>query len=157
MIFLLISIVIPAAVYICLPIVIERLTGKRPARDVILIIACVVYFLSWFLPSPLIHGHNTSFTTHFIGGGVFSGLLWWYIKRHLQWSAAPVLELVSLLAFVSLFGLANEIFELIVVELKVVTTLSLTDTSWDLLANTLGALLFWLVYRLFLKVAFKNN
>jgi hypothetical protein len=50
-----------------------------------------------------------------------------------------------LLALVSLLGVANEILELVAVQLGLIE-LSLSDTPWDLLMNTLGALAFYNVY-----------
>lgn len=147
MIFLFLSVFVPVATYTLFPAVLEKLTGKQASRTTLLGIAGIVFFISWFLPSPLIDGRNTAFMTHLIGGGVYCGLLWLYTKRHLHWKASWLLELITLFAFVSAFGVANELFELFIVHFKFVTSLNLTDTSWDLLANTLGALLFWVVYK----------
>lgn len=148
MIFLFLSVFVPVATYVLFPVVLGRLTGKRASRNALLGIAGAVFFISWFLPSPLIEGRDTSFTTHVVGGGIFSGFLWLYTKRHLQLQINPFLELISIFAFVSVFGIANELFELFIVHYKFVTSLNLADTSWDLLANTLGALFFWVLYRL---------
>lgn len=148
MLFVIVSIVIPLFVYYALPPVVGYLTRKPTAADSMLLVACLAYFISWYLPSPSIDGQNTAFTTHLIGGGVFSGLLWLYLKNHLRWQTSVALELLSLFTFVSALGVANELVELLLVELGL-TNLSLADTSWDLLANTLGALLFWICYKLF--------
>ena len=40
----------------------------------LLYVACLLFFISWYLPSPLIDRQDTSFTTHFVGGGLFTGL-----------------------------------------------------------------------------------
>lgn len=53
--------------------------------------------------------------------------------------------MVSLLALVSMLGVANELFELAAVQLGLIG-ISLADTPWDLLMNTLGAFTFWSVY-----------
>jgi len=58
-----------------------------------------------------------------------------------------VTEFLSLFALVSMLGVANELFELVIVNLGV-AGLALTDTSWDLLMNTLGALLVYCTYSL---------
>lgn len=78
--------------------------------------------------------------THFVGGGVFTGLLWWYLKLALNWRAHWLIEAFSLFALVSALGCINELAELMMVKAGL-ATITLTDTSWDILANSLGALL----------------
>jgi len=147
MFFILVSVIVPVILYLFLPRIIRFLTGKILARDMILLLACLIYFISWYLPSPLIHGENTAFTTHFVGGGIFSGLVWLYLQRQMRWEMSWSIELISVFAWVSMLGVANELFELATAEFHI-TQLTGTDTCWDLLANTLGALTFWVVYRL---------
>ncbi len=147
MIYLLVPVIVPVAVYILLPWMVGRLFHKHIDRNALLVIACLIYFMSWYVPSPLIEGRNTSFTTHVIGGGIFSGLLWLYIKEQINWKGSWGMELVSLFAFVSAFGVLNELFELTILQLHLVKKLNITDTSWDLLANTIGALVFWVIYK----------
>lgn len=147
MIFLILSIIVPIIVWTVFPLFVGWLSGKSIQRNSTLILACFCYFISWQLPSPLIHGVNTSFTTHLIGGGVFCGLLWLYVQQQLHLKLSWMLELITLYSFVSAFGVANELFELATVEFHL-TRLSGADTWWDLFANTLGALVFWIVYKL---------
>lgn len=147
MIYLLVPFVVPIVIYLLLPWLTGKLTHKHLQRNMLLLVACIVYFLSWYLPSPLIQGQNTSFTTHFIGGGVFSGFVWLYLKQEVKWKSTSIIELLSLFAFVSAFGVLNELFELVIVQLHLVKKLNITDTSWDLLANTIGGLAFWLIYQ----------
>ncbi|MEO5927478.1 MAG: hypothetical protein ABIO72_02125 [Patescibacteria group bacterium] len=151
MFFLALSIVVPILVYALFPAFIQIATGKQFKRDGILLVACVLYFISWQLPSPLIHGHNTSFTTHLIGGGVFTGLLWLSVKKQMNWKMTWLIEAMSLFACVCMLGVTNELFELATVELHL-TRLTGTDTWWDLFANTLGAFIFWIFYRIVLCV-----
>jgi hypothetical protein len=120
-----------------------------------LLLACFLFFISWYLPSPDIQGQQTAATTHFVGGGVFTGLIWIYAKQYLRWTKHWIIELFSLLALVSLLGVMNELFELLVVNLGL-ANLHLTDTSWDLLMNTLGAITVWVVYRVYMHT-FKNK
>lgn len=152
LIFVIVSIVVPVIVYMGLPQILARLRSfKKDTSTLPLLIGGILFFISWYLPSPLINGENTAFTTHFIGGGVFSGFVWYYIKNALGWQPKrwrALLELASLYALVSSLGVANELFEL-VIKMGGLTTIPLTDTSWDLLANTLGAFAFWIAYRLF--------
>ena len=150
MIFVLISLIVPLLTYLFLPYALKTITLKKPPERSLLVIAGVLFFLSWFLPSPDIQGENTAAVTHFLGGGVFTGFVWLYIKEHLRWRAYWVIELLSLLALVSLLGVANELFELVAVRLGLIE-LSLSDTPWDLLMNTLGAITFWIFYKLIVR------
>ena len=151
MFFTFLSIIVPLVIYLLLPVVAQIVIGKPLKRDALLLIACLCYFISWYLPSPLIHGQDTSFTTHVIGGGVFSGFLWLYLKRQLNWKLLWIEEMMSLYAFVCAFGVANELFELLISELHLVR-INGADTWWDLLANTLGAFVFWIGYRIVQKI-----
>jgi hypothetical protein len=145
MLFVFVSIIVPILIYVFLPWFIWAMSGKKPVSRALLAIAGLVFFVSWYLPSPEIQGQDTSAVTHFVGGGIFTGLTWLYIKRQLRWQAHWLVELTSLLALVSLLGVANELFELAIVQIGLVD-ITLDDTPWDLLMNTLGALTAWLSY-----------
>jgi hypothetical protein len=145
MIFTIVSILIPLLIYFFLPQVVQRLNGKNSTAKPILIIACALFFISWYLPSPLIHGQNTQFTTHFIGGGLFTGFLWLYLIKNMPWKLSRLQAFLLLYFLVSGLGVANELFESFLAETGFVE-MGLADTSWDLVANTSGALLFWLLY-----------
>ncbi len=156
MFFILVSIMVPIIIYAFFPKAIQMLTGTSIKRDGMLLLACLVYLLSWYLPSPLINGQNTAFTTHLVGGGVFSGLLWLFAKQQLQWKASWLIELLSLYVFVSALGVANELFEFAASELKFVR-INGADTWWDLCANTLGALGFWVFYQIAIQTRLGNR
>ena len=150
-IFHIVSIVVPIVIAVGLPRLVE--TKRQPKAEIlplraILYSACILFFISWYLPSPLIYGEDTSFVTHFIGGGVFTGLLWLYLKQVIGWSSSWYLEAFSLFALVSALGAINELFELALVEMNV-SSILLTDTSWDILANTLGAVIVYGAYRVY--------
>ncbi len=147
MFLILVSIAIPLALLLLVPWIFRFLIGRPPGSSQFLLIAVLLYSVSWFLPSPLIGGINTAFSTHLMGGGMFSGFLWLYFKKNLQWQGGWMVELVSLFGFVSTLGVLNELAEFALVQLGLIR-LSAIDTWWDLLANTLGALLFWVSYRL---------
>lgn len=147
MIFLIVSIVVPIVVYFGWPPLLQALSKQAPTSKLSLAIGCLVFFISWYLPSPLIQGQNTQFTTHFIGGGIFTGFFWLYSKQQLKANWNILIELASLYALVSALGVANELFEWLIVEIGGIN-FKLTDTSWDLVANTAGAICFWLLYRL---------
>ncbi len=139
------SIVVPILVYLVAPWVVTQLGGDARRYRRLLIVACLVFFVSWYLPSPLIDGEDTSFTTHFVGGGIFTGLFWLYLKWSLHWRGVWWLEAFSLFALVSALGCVNELFELLMVRIGI-SSIPLDDTNWDILANTLGALMVYLVY-----------
>lgn len=148
MFFIFISIIVPTVVYFGLPHIVERIGGKRAVSKDLLIVACFLFFISWYLPSPLIQGENTAFTTHFVGGGMFSGLLWFYIRKHLSIKLSLLQDLLAIYTLASALGVANELFELAVSQFSIVD-LEPFDTWWDLLANTLGAVLVWGVYSIY--------
>lgn len=145
MVFVLISFIVPSVIFVLLPSALKWLFGKRPRRDILLLVACALYAISWYLPSPLINGINTQFTTHFLGGGVFCGLMWLYVTRSLNWKGAWWLEALSLYATVCVLGVTNELLEFTLLHLHL-TSLTGADTWWDLVANTLGAAVFWVIY-----------
>ncbi len=142
MIFLLLSVFVPLVVWTFFPWVLHKVTARRFERNWLLFVGCMCFFISWYLPSPLIRGMNTQFMTHVVGGGFFSGILFLYVKRQLHWNPSWFVELITLFAFVSTLGVMNELFEFATVELRL-TQLNGADTWWDLLANTLGALFVW--------------
>lgn len=142
-IFHIISVVVPVLVVYLLPM--ELLRRKVSTEALyryrwLLYGACGLFFISWYLPSPLIFGQDTSFTTHFVGGGIFSGLVWLYIRQvtgvRFGWS----LDAFALFALVSALGVLNELAELFFAVVLGID-IRLTDTSIDLFANTVGALL----------------
>jgi len=145
--FIVVSVFVPLVLYFGLPwlLQISGLSTGDKHRS-LLLVACLLFAGSWYLPSPLIDGQDTSFTTHFVGGGLFCGWLWLYLKRSLDWKHTWWIELFGLFALTSALGTINELFELLLVESGIVN-ITLSDTPWDLLANTLGAGVFWLSYK----------
>ncbi len=96
-----------------------------------------------YLPSPLIDGQDTSFTTHFVGGGLFTGLFWVYLVSSMKWRAHWLVMAFSVFALVSALGCVNELAELFMVKVGL-ASIKLDDTNWDILANTLGAATVWI-------------
>ena len=118
-----------------------QVNGSR----LLLATACFLFGVSIFLPSPYIDGESTEFLTHVFGGGVFCGLLWLYFQPQIhaqEWRK----EVVALFVLVSALGVVNELFELVMHVLGF-NPKSIADTSWDLLANTIGVFLFYAAYR----------
>ncbi len=147
MLILLVSIFVPVFIFAVLPLALEKLLGRPIGDRALLGLACLLYAIAWYLPSPPIQGQHTAATTHFIGGGIFSGLLWLYLIRQLRWRAPLLIRLASLFAFVSTLGVLNELAELLAVQAGL-ADLTLADTSWDLVMNTAGVALFMVLYAL---------
>ena len=143
--FHLISIFVPLVFALLLP---RYLPVREKNFRPLLYIACSLFFISWYLPSPLIDGEDTSFSTHFVGGGMFTGFLWLYIKKSIRWSSSWGIELFSLFMLVSALGCVNELAELFMVKADIANIL-LTDTNWDILANTLGSVVVFIGYALY--------
>jgi len=139
-----ISILVPTTLAVATPYVLKKngFDSEQKYRW-LLYVACLLFFISWYLPSPLIDGQDTSFTTHFVGGGLFTGLFWVYLVSSMKWRAHWLVMAFSLLALVSALGCVNELAELCMVKVGL-SRIKLDDTNWDILANTLGAAMAWL-------------
>ncbi|AJA06520.1 hypothetical protein TM7x_02315 [Candidatus Nanosynbacter lyticus] len=139
-----ISVFVPIALSVIVPYVLRK-NGFNVEKKYrwILCLACVLFFISWYLPSPLIGGRDTSFTTHFVGGGLFTGLLWIYLVLVMRWRSRWLVMAFSLFALVSALGCINELAELFMVKFGL-ASITLDDTNWDILANTLGASAVWI-------------
>lgn len=143
-----ISVGVPLALWLLMPWLLARMGAvqeKERRSRWMLALACLLFFVSWYLPSPLIDGRDTSFTTHLVGGGIFTGLLWWYGLRSLQRRLSWVVAAASLFALVSALGCVNELAELFMVKFGI-ARITLEDTSWDIFANSLGAGLVFVVW-----------
>lgn len=139
-----ISVCVPVTLAFAVPYVLRRhgFTDEKKYRW-LLYLACVLFCISWYLPSPLIEGRDTSFTTHFVGGGLFTGLLWVYLVLVMRWRSRWLVMAFSLFALVSALGCINELAELFMVKFGL-ASITLDDTNWDILANTLGASAVWI-------------
>lgn len=145
-------IVIPVLVYI----VVRKIGAQYHIKNqqLLLVLACVLFGVSIFFPSPPIYGEQTEFFTHFFGGGFFMGLIWLYFKPLFQ-TNKWYKDLIWLYVLTCAFGVLNELYEL-AVYIAGLNTKPITDTSWDLLANTLGMLVFYGCYRLAKRVFFSR-
>jgi hypothetical protein len=149
MIFIVISVVVPIIIAIGLPQALQKYGYKNERKlRPLLYVACALFFISYYLPSPLIEGRDTAFMTHLIGGGVFTGLLWVYLKAAVKWRTHWAIGLFSAYALVSALGCLNELAELAIVKFHLFT-MKLDDTNWDILANTLGLTLTFIGYKLY--------
>jgi hypothetical protein len=146
MFYLLFPFLIPILTILLFPVLANLIASQKYRKNIYLYLAAFSYFLSWYLPSPLINGQNTSFTTHVVGGGFFSCLLILSFIKSQNHKLNLFQEFLTFFAFTSSLGTLNELFELFLVQFHLVKKLNITDTSWDLLANSFGCLIFYLVY-----------
>lgn len=96
-----------------------------------------------------------NFLYHAIGGGVTTTLLFIYLLKTYSISLSWRVELVLLYCFVSALGIINELAEY-AGELVIgngAFSWDSHDTWRDFVANTSGAVLAWLVYRVCLVVS----
>jgi hypothetical protein len=146
------AVLIPVAIYIVASKLATHFDIKN--QRLLLVLACVLFGASIFFPSPPIYGEQTEFFTHFFGGGVFMGLIWLYFKPLFK-AATWYYELAWLYVLTSALGVLNELYELFIYVVGL-NTKPVTDTSWDLLANTLGVLAFYGCYRLAKRLFFSR-
>lgn len=146
MIAIIASIVVPAVIYLFLRPLVEKKYSLAKKYRVPLIVGSVVYFFAWYLPSPVIDGLDTGFWTHF-AGGIAAGFFWLYLIKSGVWKVKGVgAELVLLYALVSSLGVLNELAEFALYKVNLFP--SVADTSWDLVANTLGAAVFYAAFKI---------
>ncbi len=139
-----ISVLVPTTLAVATPYVLKKngFDSEQKYRW-LLYVACLLFFISWYLPSPLIDGRDTSFMKHFVGGGLFTGLFWVYLISSMKWRAHWLIMTFSLFALVSALGCINELAELFMVKAGI-AKIEIDDTNWDILANTLGAATIWI-------------
>jgi glycopeptide antibiotics resistance protein len=129
-----------------LPVVCGRLglqvhqTAKWPA-----FLAAFLSLAAFLIPDVHISSQTTTFQLHFVGGGMYCALLFVYLKRFFGLRINIWVSLLLLFALTSTFGVANELVEFTLNHLGV-ASVDISDTSWDLLANTSGALFGYVLY-----------
>ncbi|MCA9328085.1 hypothetical protein KDA14_06155 [Candidatus Saccharibacteria bacterium] len=140
--FTVIAAIVPLLIYVGMP----KFFGTTAHRQ-LLAIAGILFFASHWVPSPDVNGMQTQFLTHLIGGGIFTGFVWLYIIRVKGLTDEWYIEMATLFALVSSLGVLNELFEFVLYQFGMMPH-GIADTSWDLVANTLGALIFYGLYKL---------
>lgn len=144
MIFQFFSVLVPIILFIVLPRYFHDYPEEKQARPW-LFMAGALFCIAYYLPSPIIDGMDTHFWTHFIGGGIFSSVLLVYIMRAMGARYSEIEYGIRLFILVSTLGVMNELAEFVLVKLHI-SQITLADTSWDLVTNTLGAGAGWLMY-----------
>jgi len=148
MIFILISVIVPLVIALGLPRALRSFGYDEQAHPPWLCAACLLFFIAYYLPSPLIEGRDTQFVTHVVGGGFFTGMVWIYFTRSIGWKPHIVIEAASLFMLVSALGCLNELAELAIRTFGL-ADMPLDDTNWDILANTLGSAVLFGAYELY--------
>ena len=142
-------VIIPIAIFLITNYINRRYRVRKSSSW--LAVAAIIFSASLFLPSPQIQGIDTEFWTHFFGGGFFIGILYVYFRplvlrvlktKELRWYH----DLILLFMFTSALGVVNELYELFAQQVRLHDE-TLEDTPWDLLANTLGIVTFYGVFR----------
>lgn len=136
----------------CLPLYVPKLAQKfglvlHSAPAWLPIIAALVYACAPFLPDIHISRETSSFQEHFVGGGIYTTLLYIYFTRLAGWRPRWWLALLTLFAWTSALGVLNELVEFSLVKLSI-TQIDIADTSWDLFANTTGMLTGFVIWQL---------
>lgn len=94
----------------------------------------------------------SNFILHLVGGGIVSSFLYFYVKLSFNIKIDWKLDLLALLAFVSALGSINEIAEYALDSLQVSQfSFDRKDTWRDIVANTSGAVLGWVIIKLLRK------
>jgi hypothetical protein len=100
----------------------------------------------------------SNFLLHFFGGGVVSVLWWRYFNTHFLLARTWLQDFMYVWALVCMMGVANELFEFFLDStLGYQFSFDRYDTWWDLVANSLGAIVGWVSTYSFEKNKSKNN
>lgn len=118
-------------------------------------LAAVLYFTSLFLPDIGITAETDTFQQHFMGGGVYTAMLYIYFSSLFGWRPKWSVALATMFAWTSALGILNELLEFALTKLHI-TDINITDTSWDLVANTSGMLATFISWR-FIAVFSRRN
>lgn len=135
--------VLLAALTLCLPFVLPRLARRvgaklAPAPTWLTWLAAGLLLLALVMPDIHISGETDTFQLHFVGGGLYTACLFVYFCRAFRLSLPLGYRLAALFAVVSALGVANELLEFSLTHLQI-QPMDISDTSWDLVANTSGA------------------
>jgi hypothetical protein len=134
-----------------LPLIVPRVASKlgfvlHSAPAWLPILAALVYASAPFLPHLHFTTETDTFQEHFVGGGVYTTLLYIYFTRLAGWRPRWWVVLLTLYAWTSALGVFNELVEITLVKLNI-TGINISDTSWDLVANTTGMLTTFIIWR----------
>jgi hypothetical protein len=114
------------------------------------LVAAIIYFGSLYVPDIHISMETSTFQEHFLGG-VYTAILYVYFTQLFGWRRHWLVMLVGLYAWTSSLGVANEILEFALTKLDI-QHINISDTSWDLVANTVGSFTAYALLRLFARL-----
>ena len=158
--FFFLCVVLLGIVTACLPIIMKFTAKCMPnikfysGSSWLPILAGILIVVSTQLPNINISNQTSTFQQHFVGGGMYSACLYLYAKQIFNWKLYWLVDLLALFAWVSAFGVANKMMEFALLELHLANIYT-GDAYWDLLANTLGGFIGYLL--LFKFVKFSRN
>lgn len=135
-----------------LPYILHKYTKLKNTSSYLPPIAAFLFFIAFFIPDIHISDETTTFQQHFVGGGLYCACLYFYLKQVMSWKFSWLVDLVLLFAFTSAIGVANELLEFTLDKLNI-TNIHTGDTSWDLLANTAGALTGFVIFNTFKRTS----
>lgn len=121
-----------------------------------LFVAPVLFVISRYLPTFYSFTHNLTFIQHMVGGGFVSALLFLYMINTLNIRLTTLLRFSALFALVSSLGVLNEMLEFFVTQTGIYSVDG-SDVWWDLVANTVGAFLFYGLYILATRNVFREK
>ncbi len=135
-----------------LPFIMRKLAGRygwhlQSAPAWLPVLAAVLYVSALYLPDIHLTTETKTFQEHFVGGGLYTATLYVYLVQLFGWRPKWPVALFGLFAWASALGVLNELAEFAVTKLGL-TRIALSDTSWDLVANTSGALVGYFIYLL---------
>jgi hypothetical protein len=148
--FFFLSLVLLAIITACLPYIVNYTNQLFPtiqlyeASGWLPVLAGVLMVVSTQLPNIHISNQTSTFQQHFVGGGMYSACLYVYAKQLFRWRLHWLVDLLALFAWVSAFGVANKMMEFALLELHL-AHIDTADAYWDLLANTLGGFVGYLL------------
>lgn len=144
------------AITTLIPVILNRVGVRvESTRSPLPYLASALFLVAFLIPDIHISNETNTFQQHFVGGGLYSLCLYLYFKQAFKWRFTGPLEIIVLFAWTSAFGVANELLEFSLVKLQFVS-MNLTDSDWDLVANSLGALVGYLVYLILNKTRSKR-
>src|SRR4051794_37587828 len=109
-IMLLASVLIISFVTTLLPLIMRILSARfskihyREANKWLPVLAGLLFFVAWFIPDIRISSETSTIQQHFVGGGMYSTLLYFYFKQLFDWKITGPSELLYLFGWVSGFG-----------------------------------------------------
>lgn len=140
-------------------LVVKKITNqaKLDKNIVYLVFACLLPLFWMFLPRELLHTREINFLQHAVGGGVAVGFVAIYflktLRDHLPFLKNFFVQFVFVFALVSSMGVVNELLEFALDFFKIgIFSSDRYDTWFDIVANTSGAMLIFLLYKIVNRV-----